>query len=178
MLIGQNLRTPVSRVSGAADVDHGRRPELTQKPQSSETMKTPAPHRSITAFAAFASFATIIAFSLSLSSGAADTSAKGAERLMQIGSPTSQRAVSADKLASAIHAGCSECNTVATKRTPEPIKGAQVLAGQGVPATFVSTHGCDACTTTIGVSGHGKAKAQTVTHGCSRPMLASATCCK
>lgn len=141
-------------------------------------MKTPTTHRSITVLAAFVSLATIVAFSLSLSSGAADAPAKGAERLMQIGAPTSPRVVPADGSGAASHTGCGECKAVPTKRTNESLKGAQVLTQRGVPATFVSTHGCDGCSTTVGVSGHGKAKVQTVTHGCTMPMLASASCCK
>jgi|GEM_PF-3482290 len=30
----------------------------------------------------------------------------------------------------------------------------------------------------VGVTGFGKAKTQTVTHGCTRQMLASVSCCK
>ncbi|MBL9207385.1 MAG: hypothetical protein JNN01_20055 [Opitutaceae bacterium] len=141
-------------------------------------MKTPTTYRSISVLAGFVGIATAIAFSLSLSSGAADAPTKGAERLMQIGAPTLPRTVSKAHVTPTSHAACGDCRTVTAQRTPEPIKGAQALTGRGVPATFVSSHGCGGCTTTIGVSGHGKAKTQTVTHGCSRPMLASANCCE
>lgn len=141
-------------------------------------MKTPSTHRSIPVLAAFVSIATAIAFSLSISSGAADSPAKGAERLMQIGASTSPRAAFGTQTTLASHVGCGECKTVASKVTPEPVKGAQALTSRGAPIAVGTTHGCDGCTTTLGVTGHGKAKAQTVTHACSRPMLASASCCK
>ena len=44
--------------------------------------------------------------------------------------------------------------------------------------TRVSTDGCDGCSTSLGVRGFGKSKTQTVTHGCTKPMLTSVLCCK
>lgn len=141
-------------------------------------MKTPSTPRSISLLAAFVGIATTLAFSLSFSSGAADSSAKGAERLMGIGAAASPRAVSGTSATLTAHPGCGDCQTVASRGTWDPVKGAQALTGRGAPVMAVAAHGCSGCSTTIGVTGPGKDKSQTVTHACSRPMLASANCCR
>lgn len=141
-------------------------------------MKVPISLRPIALFVASLSIAMGLTLGMSLSSGAADAPRKGAERLMQIGTPSPVREASTARPASDTHSNCGSCMTVTTARASDTAKGGEVLLARGKPTTLVSTHGCDGCSTTIGVTGFGKSKTQTVTHGCTMPMLASVSCCK
>ena len=68
--------------------------------------------------------------------------------------------------------------TVTTESDYDSAKGGELLIARGKPTPLVSTHGCDGCSTSVGVKGFGKSKTQTVTHGCTKQMLASVSCCK
>lgn len=141
-------------------------------------MKAPVTLRPIALLVASLSVATGLTLGMSLSSGAADAPTKGAERLMQFGTASAAREAFATRPASASHSNCGSCTSVTTARPLDTAKGAEVLLARGKPTTLVSSHGCDGCSTTIGVTGFGKSKTQTVTHGCTMPMLASVSCCK
>ncbi len=117
---------------------------------------------------------------MSPSSGAADAPAKGAERLMKSAIPSAARQASVPRPVSSLHPECGPCMTVTTVRASETAKGGEVLLAHGKPTRLVSTHGCDGCSTSIGVTGFGKAKTRTVTHNCTMqaqvPSLSS--CCR
>lgn len=141
-------------------------------------MNTPVTLRRLALVAASLSIAMGLTLGMSLRSGAADASSKGAERLLQIGAPSPVREASVSRLPSSFHSNCGSCTTVTKARVSEAAKGAEILAARGKPTTVVSVHGCDGCSTSVGVAGFGKARTQTVTHDCTKQMLASASCCK
>ena len=144
----------------------------------SPIMKAPVTLRPIALLVASLSVAMGLTLGMSLPSGAADAPRKGAERLMQLGAPSPVRESSATRPASAAHSNCGSCTTVTTARATHTAKGGEVLVARGKPTKLVSTHGCDGCSTSIGVTGFGKSKTQTVTHGCTKQLLASVSCCK
>lgn len=144
----------------------------------SPIMKALVTVRPIALLVASLSVAMGLTLGMSLSSGAADLPRKGAERLMQLGAPSPVREASATRPASGSHSNCGSCTTVTTARASDTAKGGGVLLARGKPTTLVSTHGCDGCSTSIGVTGFGKSKTQTATHGCTKQMLASVSCCK
>ena len=144
----------------------------------SPIMKAPVTLRPIALLVASLSVAMGLTLGMSLSSGAADAPRKGAERLTQFGTSSPVREAAATRPASASHSNCGSCTTVTTPRASDTAKGGEVLLARGKPTTLVSTHGCDGCSTSIGVTGFGKSKTQSVTHGCTKAMLASARCCK
>ena len=144
----------------------------------SAIMKAPVTLRPIALVVASLSVAMGLTLGMSLSSGAADAPGKGAERLMQFGAPSPVREASATRPAADTHSNCGSCLTVTTSRASDTAKGGEVLLTRGKPITLVSAHGCDGCSTSIGVKGFGKFKTQTATHGCTKQMLASVSCCK
>lgn len=156
--------------------------QTVRSPQKSKPkapiMKAPVSQRPIALLVASLSLAMGLTLGMSLSSGAADLPRKGAERLMQLGAPSPVREASATRPASGSHSNCGSCTTVTTARASETAKGGEVLQAGGKPTTLVSTHGCDGCSTSIGVTGFGKSRTQTVTHGCTKQTLASVSCCK
>ena len=168
----------VGRVAGAPDVDVGRRFEVREIQNQKPIMKAPVTVRPIVLLVASLSVTMGLTLGMSLSSGAADAPGKGAERLMQFGAPSPVREASAARPASDTHSNCGSCTTVTTARASDTAKGGEVLLARGKPTTLVSTHGCDGCSTSVGVKGFGKSKTQTVTHGCTKQMLASVSCCK
>lgn len=141
-------------------------------------MKTTITQRPIALLVATLSVAMGLTLGMSLSSGAADAPRKGAERLMQLGAPSPFRAASSARPASAIHSNCGSCTITTTAQVSDAAKGAEVLVSRGRPTWLTSKHGCDGCSTSVGVTGLGKSKAQTVTHGCTKQTLASVSCCK
>lgn len=141
-------------------------------------MKSIITLRPVALLIASLSVAMGLTLGMSLRTGAADAPAKGAERLMQLGAPSPVREASPSRIASPFHPDCGSCTTVTETRVSTTAKGAEVLAARGKPTTRISGHGCDGCSTRVGVTGFGKASTRTTTHGCSQPMLASATCCK
>lgn len=134
--------------------------------------------RPIALLVASLSVAMGLTFGMSLSSGAADPPRKGAERLMQFGAPSPVREASTTRPASDLHSNCGPCTTVTTARASDTAKGGEVLLAGGKPTKLVSTHGCDGCSTSVGVTGFGKSKTQTVTHSCTKQLLASTRCCR
>lgn len=140
-------------------------------------MKTLNPQRSVALLIAALSTAATLAFGLGLSSQAADTSAKGAERLTRLSAPVLAPTTPARPKAP-MHANCDSCTTVTSKRPVVGAKGAVSLTGRGPAMEMVSAHGCDGCSTALGVVGHGKAKKQVVNHECSKATLASVNCCR
>lgn len=115
---------------------------------------------------------------MSLRSGAAETPTEGAERLMRFGAPSPVREPATTRIASSFHPSCGSCTTVTREWIPDTAKRAEILAARGKPTTLVSGHGCDDCSTSIGVAGFGKSKTRTVMHGCTKQMMASTSCCK
>lgn len=144
----------------------------------SPNMNTPHTLRPIAFLAASLSVALGLTLGMSLSTGAADAPKKGAERLGSFGVPLVSHEASANRSGSALHSNCGSCTTVTTVRPKDTAKGGEVLVARGKPTTLVSSHGCGGCSTTLGISGFGKAKAQTVTHGCTQQTLASVRCCQ
>lgn len=144
----------------------------------SPIMKAPVSVRPIALLVASLSVAMGMTLAMSLSSRAADAPSKGAERLMQFGTPLPVSDASAIRPASGSHSNCGSCTIVTTARASDTAKGGEVLLARGKPTTLVSTHGCDGCSTSIGVAGFGKSKTQTVTHGCTKQLLAAVSCCK
>lgn len=141
-------------------------------------MKVPISLRPIALFVASLSIAMGLTLGMSLRSGAADVPTKGAERLMRFGAQSPVREATATSPAPASHSSCGSCTSVMTLRVSETAKGGEVLVARGKPSKLVSQHGCNGCSTSIGVSGVGKAKTQTATHACTKQTPASVSCCK
>lgn len=102
---------------------------------------------------------------------------KGAERLMLLGAAKPAVAGVAGNLDRVSHSACPACQTIRSTKPRAGAKGAEVLFAGGNPTVGSSIHGCNACSSTIDVAGHGKAKTTQVSHSCTMKGSASASCC-
>lgn len=176
---GQDRSIETGRAREGDGVVEGRRIPIRKKPRTtSPKMNTPVTPRPLALLAATLVIAAGMTFGISFSTGAADAPAKGAQRLMQLGAPAPARESSMARPTSAAHSKCGSCTTVTSARAVDSAKGGETLAAGGKPMKLASAHGCDGCSTTVGVKGTGKAQTRTVTHGCSMPSMASVRCCQ
>ena len=90
--------------------------------------------------------------------------AKGGQRLLDLSSRQTAPKLEAR---SVVLMSCSKCKDFSVTQANTEAKGAQALVAGGSPTKIVASHLCKDCQTTIGVTGHGKAKQDVNTHKCA-----------
>lgn len=99
----------------------------------------------------------------------AQTTPKGATKLIEL---SGAGVTPQTEPARAVMMDCAKCKDEVTQKVDRSARGANK------PLVTVAKHLCESCATTIGVTGHGKAKRNVVNHSCGSCGGATASCCE